>query len=607
MKNLLFIVFFMFFSINVDSTVIHISGKKVHNFPKNRPRLRLSSAEQPLKNLKATIATEKLDTVGYKKIAVIIVDFPDRSFSYGWHNQANQIFSQFVSYYNEVSYGKLKLDYTFFYDGGSSNSLTGEELPYRLSKNMSFYGQDTEKTLSQLVKDAILSTGNQVNVSSYDYVMVFHAGYGNESTNNSEDIWSVYIDWDIPVNGFTDGTIVPEKEYAASPLGVVCHEFGHQLGLPDLYYDQESIVGCWCLMDNGVWLGTPNGSKPAHLSAWAKHFLGWLDVTISSYTWKNVILENIETSSSAIKVKILTADNPDNEYFLLEYRTKTGFDEGLPGSGLLIWRIDDTIAKSPVRLRNNDINSGVPHLAVDLIAADKSTSGKNKNDAGDPFPGSSNAFNFIPQNYNITAYNSQPININITQITPLNSYITFNIISLSGLLARITTLDNKPLSNVKVYVYDNKYSTTAVSINGYCMIELSTGVWNLRCNLDEYIEYNDIFIVQQDRLTLKDIILRYEPKLALKESKFVVGNNYIDYNKLPIISFRYYVSSPSEVQISVFNLSGSLVKTIKKYHSLEGYYEELWNLENEPLSSGLYFVNFRSKDNNIIDKFIIKK
>lgn len=608
MKKLLLFIFLIFISLNnLNSTVIHISGKKFQNFPKTRPKVR-SHLEKPLKNLKAAPGVKKLDTIGLKKIAVIVVDFPDQRFSYGWHNQANQIFSQFVRYYDEVSYGKLKLEYVFFYDGGSSKMLTGEELPYRLPKNMSFYGQDTEKTLSQLIKDALLSTNNQVNASSYDYVMVFHAGYGNESTNRPEDIWSVYIDWDTPVNGFTDGTIVPEKEYAASPLGVVCHEFGHQLGLPDLYYDQESVVGCWCLMDNGVWLGTPPGSKPAHLSAWAKYFLGWLDVQVTSYTWKNVFLENIVASSSAIKVNILTADNPDKEYFLLEYRTKTGFNEGLPGSGLLIWRIDDTIASSPVRLRNNDINSGMPHLAVDLIAADKSRTGKDKNDAGDPFPGSSNVSNFIPQQYNITAYNGQPININITQIYPLDiNYINFNIITLSGLLARITTLDKTPLNNVKVHVYNQNYSTISFSSNGFCMIELSTGIWNLGCSLDEYIEYKDIFEVQPDKLTLKDVILRYDPKLVLKKSSFVVGNNYLDYNKLPKISFRYYISSPSEVQISVFNLSGNLVRTIRKYHSLEGYYEELWNLENENLPSGLYFVHFKSKDTAVVDKFIIKK
>ncbi|MEN3013268.1 MAG: M6 family metalloprotease domain-containing protein [Endomicrobiia bacterium] len=607
MKNFIILAFVVTtFALKIHPTVIHLSGKRIKNQPKSKVKIynKLSSYEFN----QSIFKVEPLNTTGKKKIAVIVVDFPDKSFSYGWHEQANETFSQFVNYYLEVSYNKFQLDYTFFYDGGTTKTLTGQEHPYRLSNNMEYYGQDTEESLSQLIKDAILAAGTEVNKLNYDYVMVLHAGYGNESTNNSEDIWSVYIDWEIPINGFTDGTIVPEKEYGASPVGVVCHEFAHQLGLPDLYYDQESIVGCWCLMDNGVWLGNPQGSKPSHLCCWAKYFLGWIDVKVVSSTLKNVYLENIETSSTAIKVKILTANNPDKEYFLLEYRTKTGFNEGLPGSGLLIWRIDDEIATSPVRLKNNDINSGTPHLGVDLIAADRSVYGKNKNDAGDPFPGSSNAANFIPQYYNIVAYNGQPINVNITEITPLINFVKFNIVSVSGLLVKATTLDGTLLSNVKVNVYNNWYSTFSFTSNGFCMIELSTGIWNLHCNLENYLEYKDNFVVYEDRLTLKDIFLRYDPRLVLNKNEFVVGNNYADINKFSKISFRYKINSPSEVKIMIFDLYGNLIKMIQKYHSLEGCYEELIDVnEEKQLSSGLYFVCFKSNDTTIIEKFIIQK
>ncbi|MCX7641007.1 MAG: M6 family metalloprotease domain-containing protein [Elusimicrobiales bacterium] len=591
----------------MNSTVIHLYDKKIRNFPKSKVKIHKYLSD--LKFAPKVKRTNLLNTTGIKKIAIIIVDFPDKKFSFGWHEQAQQIFSQFVNYYEEVSYGKLKLDYIFFYDGGTSSTLTGEELPYTLSRNMGYYGEDTESRLAQLVKDAISMTGTAVNATLYDYVMVFHAGYGNESTNNPQDIWSVYIDWEVPVNGFTDGTIVPEKEYGASPLGVVCHEFAHQLGLPDLYYEQESIVGCWCLMDNGVWLGSPQGSKPSHLSAWCKYFLGWLEPIVISSTVRNIFLENVESSSSAVKIKILTSDNPESEYFLLEYRTQIGFDEGLPGSGLLIWKIDDEIATSPIRLKNNDINSGVPHLAVDLIAADKSLFGKDKNDAGDPFPGAKNVVNFVPQQYNVTAYNGQPINTNITEITLLDEFVNFNIVSISGILAKIMTLDGRYLDNVKVYVYNNSQSTYSFSIKGHCMIELSTGSWNLRCELVNYLDYKDTFIVEEDKLTIKDIVLRYNPALVVKKNEFIIGNNYLDYNKLSKISFRYHVNEPTDVKILVFDLVGNLVKTIERYHSVAGYYEELWDLkeENNQLPAGLYFVCFKSKYNTVIDKFVIKK
>ncbi|WP_405017984.1 immune inhibitor A domain-containing protein [Kitasatospora sp. NBC_00070] len=66
-------------------------------------------------------------------------------------------------------------------------------------------------------------------------------------------------------------------------LGVFAHEFGHDLGLPDLYDTSgsgiDNSVGFWSLMSSGSWLGTGKnaiGDKPADLDAWSKLQLGWL-------------------------------------------------------------------------------------------------------------------------------------------------------------------------------------------------------------------------------------------------------------------------------------------------------------------------------------------
>lgn len=601
-----FLFLFIFFT-NSYPTVIHISGKNHKDQPKFRTKI------INLKNAPSIEIAKALGTIGTKKIAVIIVDFPDKSFSLGWHQIANSIFNDFKNYYNEVSYGKLNLDTTFFYDDGYTKTLNGTETPYRLPKSMGYYGVDTEERLSQLIKDALILVGQEkVNKTLFDYVMVLHAGNGNESTNNSEDIWSVYIEWDTPQNGFTDGTIVPERESFASALGVICHEFGHQLGLPDLYYDQESVVGCWDLMDNGVWLGTPKGSKPSHLSAWSKKFLGWIDLQVVSSTVKNISLNYIESSSNALKVPLTTAKNPDNEYFLIEYRKKTGFDESLPSSGILIWRIDDEIATSPTRLKLNNINSGIPHLGVDLIAADKSKFGYEKNDPGDPFPGEKNVVNFIPQDYNITSYNGLPINIFITNITLFSEYATFDVVSFSGLLAKVSTLDGTLLSNAKIHVYNDSYSTITYTLNGYSIVQLSTGNWNLECILENYTTYKDIFQVFPEQLTAKEITLRYQIQAAIfsnNNENFLIGNNYFSYNEFNKMSFRYYLEMPSDVQILIYDLSGNLMNTIEKSHLTGGYYEELWDVKDKNgnnLKSGLYFVCFKTHTNTIVKKFVIK-
>ena len=76
-----------------------------------------------------------------------------------------------------------------------------------------------------------------------------------------------------------DYTMQPEN----GGLGVFAHEYGHDLGLPDLYdttNTAENSVGFWSLMSAGSWLGTGKdsiGNLPGDMTAWDKLQLGWLD------------------------------------------------------------------------------------------------------------------------------------------------------------------------------------------------------------------------------------------------------------------------------------------------------------------------------------------
>jgi len=605
-KTFFAIFIFYFLTYSFLPSAPHISGKYIKGQPKDKVRVLPDVSHLRRKGAPAIEIAKALGTIGTKKIAVIIVDFPDKQFTD--LTQANITFQKFEEYYNEVSYGKLQLQIKFFYDGGSTDApLTGNETPFRMSRRMSYYGKDTNDTLAQLVKDAIRATGNTVRKALYDYVMVLHAGYGNESTNNSDDIWSVYVDWDGEVNGFTDGTIVPEAELGASPIGVVCHEFGHQLGLPDLYYDQESIVGKWCLMDYGVWCGSPQGSTPSHLSAWCKQFLGWFDVEIVSSTKRNIYLSNIEYSSTVIRIPVLTSDNPSKEYFLLEYRKKISFDSILPGEGLLIWRIDDAIASSPERLKNNDINSGIPHYGIDLIEADKTPASKNYGDDGDPFPGIKNIKFFSPQEYDITAYNGSPINIVVADITKYDTTTYFDIISITGLFVKVTRLDGTPLRDVKITLNnDQQTKQTFTSSNGSSLIELSSGTWKITCSLTNYITYYDIIEIPNEQLKIKTIILRYDPNLVVKNNDFIIGNNYLDRTISNKIIFRYNIEGSSYIKINIYSLTGNIIKTFEKYHYEKGSYEEVLDTEKVNLSAGLYFAVFQSKYSTKVEKFVVK-
>ena len=69
-------------------------------------------------------------------------------------------------------------------------------------------------------------------------------------------------------------------------MGVFAHEYGHDLGLPDLYDTSggENGTGFWTLMSSGSWIDTgqdTTGNAPSHMGAWEKFQLGWLNYEVA--------------------------------------------------------------------------------------------------------------------------------------------------------------------------------------------------------------------------------------------------------------------------------------------------------------------------------------
>ena len=168
-------------------------------------------------------------------------------------------------------------------------------------------------------------------------------------------------------------------------MGVVAHETGHVFGLPDLYDTRSSGggqgIGHWGLMGSGNWR---YAYSPAHMEAWSRAQLGWVqEVVIANDT----VLEigPIETSDTAYVVPI----KGSSEYFLLENRQPIGSDAQMHGPGLLIWHVDSALVAA--RWLGNWVNSAFPY-GLALEEADgrtdlQATSGGNRGEASDPFPG----------------------------------------------------------------------------------------------------------------------------------------------------------------------------------------------------------------------------
>lgn len=179
----------------------------------------------------------------------------------------------------------------------------------------------------------------------------------------------------------TDYVILPAVDpESCGPMhvGVLAHETGHALGLPDLYdYDGSSQgIGAWGLMGTGSHAAR---FSPAHLDAWSKEQLGWVRVTWIS-----------DTASLALRPVVSDAhvyrfdEGPASDrYLLIENRQQLGSDRYLPGSGMLVWEID------PERGELGAWNTDERRAAVRLVQADgrEDLVRGRRADSGDPFPG----------------------------------------------------------------------------------------------------------------------------------------------------------------------------------------------------------------------------
>ena len=179
-------------------------------------------------------------------------------------------------------------------------------------------------------------------------------------------------------------------------IGIMAHEFGHDINWPDLYDLDGSGegIGEYSLMSGGTWSSQPGqlvGESPAHPDAWSLWYQGWVTPAAVTPGTRDV---QVDTGES-----VLVSPNPGGvdwlfggtsgtgEYFLIENRQKVGFDSALPGCGLVAYRIDETVTSSNAA----NMNENDPLVKVlEADGLDHLYLGTNRGDPGDAYPGSSN-------------------------------------------------------------------------------------------------------------------------------------------------------------------------------------------------------------------------
>ena len=302
--------------------------------------------------------------VGEKKGLIILVNFKDTKFKNAHNNalyqrianEENFKYDQFVGsvydYFHAQSDGQFLLDF----------DVVG---PVEVSQKQAYYGkndsQGNDQYPAKMVIEALKLIDGDVNYADYDWdgdgeveqVYVIYAGMGESDSGDDDTIWPheytldsahYYGDGEGPqrLDGVKIDTYACGSELNGSGtidgIGTMCHEFSHCLGYPDFYdtdYSGGQGMGYWDLMDAGSYCG--DGYQPAGYTSYERWVGGWITPTELTADTTVTDMKSLQEGGESF---IIYNPGNRNEYFLLENRQKTGWDESLLGKGLLILHVD---------------------------------------------------------------------------------------------------------------------------------------------------------------------------------------------------------------------------------------------------------------------------
>ena len=282
---------------------------------------------------------------GVQKLVVVCVEFSDVLHSTDALTIESRL-GNMAEYFDNISFGNIALDITFYGDRWE-----------RLNNTMEYYGQDADGRHDahgwNFIVDSITAWNKLVNFSDYDCVLVIHAGEDQSSyPERTELLWRQNY---CNLGRTSKRTVrVYSEEYRFWGMaydsefeewGLMAHEFGHSIGLPDLYIENKSLAfDSLSLMARGDRNGIPEGTCPGPLDGFCMYLLGWLNpmiVTLNST--EGIVKMKPLGNSSATLLRIPISES---EYYLIEVREKSGNDQYTVSSTSVIVYIIDEIEES---------------------------------------------------------------------------------------------------------------------------------------------------------------------------------------------------------------------------------------------------------------------
>lgn len=378
-------------------------------------------------------------------IPVVLVNFKDVKFKINKPKEAfDQLFNSdtqanlgngnrlnygsVAKYFREMSdsaftpkfkvYGPVTVDQPETHYGGKHENDNNDENPWQLVK-------DALKLVEGQVKDDIKSFCSDGN--TIDCVYIVYAGLGQNDGGDGTTVWANCSTTDGATLGGKEvrwytmsGELSPVKIKdstipVVNGLGVICHEFSHSLGLPDMYptdtlaYLDNQEMEYWDLMDGGEY--THAGFRPTAYTAFEKEQMGW-PVDIKPLDSDASVTMTKSTEQGGTAYKIVNPQNDKEEYLMLEYIQQKGWNQYLFGNGLLVYHV---CLPSETLYSSTHLNNAPGYPGMAVVPADgaclSSYIKANENDygnslKGDLFPGTGNL-----QGQNVTELsdtNNQP-------------------------------------------------------------------------------------------------------------------------------------------------------------------------------------------------------
>lgn len=389
---------------------------------------------------------------GESRYLVILVNFKDKTFHFEnpdfdrWLNEKNYSkdggTGSVKDYYRDNSMGKFIPDFT----------VVG---PYTLEHEQTYYAGNNQETgedrdpRSMIVEACRMAKAANpaLDFSQFDNdkdghmdnVNVIYAGYSEASTGNAEDMWP--HSWTLQDQAFTqDGVLIGNYSCSAElvgaggtkmdGIGTFTHEFGHILGLKDMYDTDQYLNGYG--LDPGDYSLYASGSynnqsrTPPCLMAFERMQMGWCE-PVELKDPEDVVLPSIaDNAARYINVQPERPMGTGYEWFVLENRQQEGWDAYLPAHGLLIYHYDYTQEMVDKYWSVNGPNNNANHRCMYIVPADGIDDANTRN--GDTYPGRSGNTEFTDTSApNSLNWKREKTNVPVTNINEMGGLVYFQV------------------------------------------------------------------------------------------------------------------------------------------------------------------------------------